>query len=436
MKKFLSNIFFVLQVGYIFFSECFKFRFHNSHPKFAENLMARLSQVNILCVKIFQAIALNNNWISKETNEKLLEFTDNAPWTCDDIDFVLLNKVIEEEDLKLLNKNEPINAGMISIVFQAVKGKEGKVVAVKMKRKDIDKKLEVAIERFKFVLSLLSFIPIFKMYEIPNSLRENIDILKDQTNFSQEVENMILFKNNCARLPYLVIPHVYADVTKRHENIIITEFLHGKKIHEITQESRIEYAKMFNKFVFISLFVHGVSHGDMHSGNILFLKDSTTNKKTIGLIDFGVIYRLTPDFRESLFDFCTGIFAGEMPHFAEQILDGDFFSPKGIMKSLPTKERNHIISLLSFFINNIREKTMDPHQINIYNFFYDLNTLAKENNLSQYGIKLSNDFIKLQMYIAMSQGVTMELAGNDYMDIANEVVKTLYRNTICLFHEK
>jgi hypothetical protein len=45
----------------------------------------RLSSINILCVKVFQAIALNNSLIDEKINNKLLQFTDNPPWNFSDI---------------------------------------------------------------------------------------------------------------------------------------------------------------------------------------------------------------------------------------------------------------------------------------------------------------------------------------------------------------
>lgn len=395
--------------------------------------MKRLASTNILCVKIFQAVALNNNWISENTNEKLLQYTDNAPWNDKDIDYELLDRLAEHENLLILNNHQPINAGMISVVFKAIKGKEGRVVAIKMKRKNIDQKLDEAISHLKFVLKLLSFIPLLQLYEFPNSIRENIDILKEQTNFTHEVSNMQEIRENCKRLNYLFIPHVYAEVTKRHRNVIMTDFIDGKKITEISDEDRVEYAQMLNKFVFISLFVHGISHGDMHGGNVLFIQDPVSKIKKLGLIDFGVVYRLSSDFRETLFNFCTGFVSMDLIEFSAQTLDSDFFSPKGVMKTLPSKQRDHVFALVSKFIQNIRDNSNNPNQMDLYEFFFDLNLLAKEHKLSQYGIKLSDEFIKLQMYLAMSQGVTMELAGENYMETANAVIQKLFQNTMNQF---
>jgi ubiquinone biosynthesis protein len=50
-------------------------------------------------------------------------------------------------------------------------------------------------------------------------------------------------------------------------------------------------------------FVEGIFHGDLHPGNIL------VNDKGLGLIDFGIMGRLTPSRRQSLLRFVTSAFA-------------------------------------------------------------------------------------------------------------------------------
>lgn len=428
---FMHNLAFLFQTIFIIGSELFYFRFHKSSAQYADNLLKRLAATNILNVKVFQAIALNNSWISEETNQLLLKYTDQAPWDYTDVDYASLDEICRENDLELINYGMPINSGMISVVYKAIKGKEGKTVAIKMKRKNIDKKLEESIHNLNFLLYCLTFVPILQMYAIPQSIQENIASLKEQTSFIKEVDNMLLVQQNFKRLPYIVIPQVYKEITLKHNNVIVTDFVDGNQVIKVAKEDREEYAQLLNKFVFISLFVHGVSHGDLHGGNILFLKDG--DKKKIGLLDFGVLYKLSNEFRETLFEFCLGIFSEDLEKFAKQTLDSAFFSPRGVMKTLKEEDRKYILSLIQNFVVEVREKKTDANQMNIYNFFFDLNLFAKEHQLETYGIRLSDDFIKLQMFIAMSQGVSHELAGEKYVELANEALTNLFKKTLSQF---
>ena len=58
----------------------------------------RVANQNILCVKIFQAFALDNNIFSEQKMKYLVNYTDSAPWTNNDIDvqtLLQIEKVLE-----------------------------------------------------------------------------------------------------------------------------------------------------------------------------------------------------------------------------------------------------------------------------------------------------------------------------------------------------
>ena len=55
-----------------------------------------------------------------------------------------------------------------------------------------------------------------------------------------------------------------------------------------------------------------------------------------------------------------------------------------------------------------------------------------KNNLIRYGIKPSHQFMKLQMFIAMCQGINFKLANGKYIHIADEVVNDLFLSKINL----
>lgn len=88
----------------------------------------------------------------------------------------------------------------------------------------------------------------------------------------------------------------------------------GKTIYEVEHEDKDIYAKLLAQFNFKSVYYDAVYHGDIHPGNIFFIKelksesdcnsddddddcdddDSNEEKKSmynyrIGLIDFGII---------------------------------------------------------------------------------------------------------------------------------------------------
>jgi hypothetical protein len=150
--------------------------FHVDKSKFVDRLTHRLASVNILYVKIFQAIALNNSLIDEKINNTLLKFTDNAPWTQDDIDVDTLNSLKEDQQLVLCDGvYHPIKSGMISLVFKATRISDDSSVIIKIKRRMIERKLEDAIDNLMFLMYILSFSPLIKKYQFSEMVNKCID---------------------------------------------------------------------------------------------------------------------------------------------------------------------------------------------------------------------------------------------------------------------
>ena len=156
-QKLFKNILFVLNASFVFASEYLLYLIFNDYSSFIDRLTIKLSSINILYVKIFQAFALNNNFIDDATNNNLLKFTDNAPWNYSDINFKDLSYIVEKYDLHLEKGYEVvINAGMISLVFKASKQSDlNQKVIIKMKRKNIQQKLDDAIDNLLFLIYIL-----------------------------------------------------------------------------------------------------------------------------------------------------------------------------------------------------------------------------------------------------------------------------------------
>ena len=188
----LKEILFLFNVFAIIFIELLIFAVYRDKLLFIDRLTQRLAGINILYVKIFQAFALNNSLIDDKINNMLLKFTDNAPWTTRDIDYDTLFQLEDEESIKFIdNLDDPINAGMISLVYRATNRKDKSNVIVKIKRKNIEQRLNDAIDNLLFVIYILSFFPIFQKYQLSEVVNKNIDIIRHQVNFNEEVQNIL-----------------------------------------------------------------------------------------------------------------------------------------------------------------------------------------------------------------------------------------------------
>jgi predicted unusual protein kinase regulating ubiquinone biosynthesis (AarF/ABC1/UbiB family) len=264
-------------------------------------------------------ISLNNKLIDESINNELLKFTDGVPYTEQDTNNELLSQLMKRYKLRSAGSTKPINSGMISLVYKCLQ-ENGVPIIIKMKRKNIDERLHKAVDCLQFFIHLISFVPYFNTMNIGSTIQKNIVLLKEQLDFSKEVKNTIEMKEFCKTIPYIKVPLVYEEVTNNYPEVIIMEYIDGKHISKIDEMDYEAYAKLVLKYGFVSLINHGVTHGDLHSGNILFIKNDTNDtndtnepshmqKYQIGLIDFGIIIHIQKEMTELLLDLATTLFS-------------------------------------------------------------------------------------------------------------------------------
>jgi hypothetical protein len=83
------------------------------------------------------------------------------------------------------------------------------------------------------------------------------------------------------------------------------EFIEGKKLDEIEYCDSDKFGIILASFNVKAAFCNSLFHGDLHPGNILFIKeklDNETYKYKIGILDFGIIGNLTRHDQELLFN--------------------------------------------------------------------------------------------------------------------------------------
>jgi predicted unusual protein kinase regulating ubiquinone biosynthesis (AarF/ABC1/UbiB family) len=280
----------------------------------------------------------------------------------------------------------------------------------------------------------MTFIPIIQKYQIVEVINKNIDIIRHQTNFSQEVDNMIKVKNNCRKLKYVVIPEVYQDVTREYPNVILMEYVNGIKINQIKEEDYEDFAKQIIKFGFVTSVIHGVAHGDLHGGNILFIKDDSQEKykHKIGVIDFGIIYEIEPEYKGNLFTLLTQIFECTARETAIKLFNSGIIEPYNIFNQIPDKHREEILNFTCEIIEETIQNSKKANQLQLYKLMYKLKEYLCNSELSSIGIRPSDNFVKTQLVLAMTHGVTLTLCKHDFVTIADKVLNELFNTKLII----
>lgn len=431
INKVLNNFIFIINVIFIILSE-FIFYFFNfqSYEKYINNVTNRLAILNILYVKIFQALALTTKY--NNNNQNLLKYTDDAPWSEEDIDLDTLHNLETQFNLRIENGYKPINSGMISLVFKGVILDTSEEVVIKMKRNNIENVLNDAIEKLLFCIYLASFIPIINNYQISEVTQNSINLIRHQINFSEEIQNMEKMRNNCKYLRYIIIPRVYPGATDMFSNVILMEYIEGKTVSNVLPEDYSVYATQVIKFALVNLFMKGLCHGDLHVGNILFIKDENAPiyKHKICILDFGLVYEIEKT-RDAFFYIFSNMCLLSAEEIAAKTMLSGILDPVSKIIDLKIRKREHYDNIMKILTEFIYETIHISHQLsqqNILKMVTNLNDYLNNNNLiiDNMRIRPSDDLVKFQVIFAMVHGVVLRLCGDTYIEMANKVMTDLF----------
>ena len=425
--KILRNVFSLMQVSLDIVYETTRYYILGCDMNTCiERLSNKLSQKNILYVKIFQACALNNTIFDDEINNKLIKFTDNVPWTEADIDMDTLCRFETLNNVRIENKDVPLKSGMISLIYKARDEKTNEEVILKIKRKNIEATLEEGIEQLLFFLKIVDWIPFINHYDLPAIIHKNIDLIRHQTNFAQEVKNIQKFRTLCEKLKFVQIPKVYEAVTQDFPNLIMMEYMKGQSIYQVKKEDYEHYAKQFLKFAFIMMFSTGTTHGDLHVGNILFMKDTEDEvKHKLCILDFGIIYELGES-RHAIFDVFTDMCSTPTHRIANKLLFSGLIEPAEIIKSLTSEQTAPMLKIIDNFLNDTIHVNKRLHPVHICKFLTDLNAYVNQSKIKELKLRASADLVKFQVIFGMLHGVLLTLCGNDYIELADKVMRETF----------
>lgn len=257
-------------------------------------LAQRLEYENIVYVKLFQALCLNKDLLYSNEQDFLIKYTDNVPYTINDINYDLLDK-LKEEYCITLNNVIPINSGIIGLIFDARDCSNNKVI-VKMLKKNILEQFTNVFDELLYVSYICKYIPYIKYLKITKLLLDNRETLLNQMNFIKEVETIEIFTKKYKNNKEYRFPKVYKAITEKYTELMVMENINGLHLKDIlVMDNAIkeEFAYLINKFNILGILYHSIIHCDLHCGNVFFYINDTRDdehspKYMIGLIDFGL----------------------------------------------------------------------------------------------------------------------------------------------------
>ena len=424
-----------LSASYILSKETIRYKCNGyTYNEYIKQLALQMSRENIFFIKFFQAVCTTSHpLLTDDLAQYLNTFTDNAPYIDSEIDAESLERLINEYSIEMKRPFVPIKSGAISLIFEGTltsdKGEES--VIIKCKRVGIDDKIQDAIFNMNYLISFTRFVPHIKNLNIHDIYNENKQSIVDQLSFHKEVRNIELFysKWNKPGLDYIKIPKVYSEITQQIPNIIVMERIVGNTIYNIDPQDKDRYAKLLAKFNFKSVFYDSMYHGDIHPGNVFFIKelkvksnasidddddddddddgsddydnssdeggdDFKKYKYKLGVIDFGIVGKFSREMQNTIFHLFKGLYEKNHNAVAHCIID-NLVEPKD---ALTPEKKNELIDIVSKYSERHFGKEM--HR------FLDAEDIIKINKiLYGFGVQFSKEFCKIELSFAISDSV-------------------------------
>jgi predicted unusual protein kinase regulating ubiquinone biosynthesis (AarF/ABC1/UbiB family) len=399
----------------------------------------RLAAKNMMYVKIFQAFATNRNIVSPELNTFFSEYTDNVKYTDDEYDIKELKELEARskechpfQELRILNNYTPIKSGLMSLIFKGVilsADADETPVVIKYLRKNISKNFNASMNNLVVFAKFTRYFPYLRTLNVENLILQNIVCLNDQVCFRKELANITLYYKNWQHYEYVKIPKPYADYTEKiNSDIIVMEYIDGMKITEIDPEDNDEFGKVLAAFNAKAAFCTSFYHGDLHPGNILFIKEPAAASAAyrIGILDYGIIGHLSRNDQEILFKATKFIYQRKFNKIIDIIMScelSESANPDDDAQTLIPSKESEKYDTLRNELNEVLIRYTTP-EIKFFGVaeIYEINYI-----LNNYGLMFKRSLYRLFITIAIMDSIGTRLGSKlSYMQHMTDIIVDMF----------
>ncbi len=444
-SDFIRALWFTASSCYICATEYMKYKVGwKSRNNAIIDVSKRLAAKNMMYVKIFQAFATNRNIVSTELNDFFSDYTDNVEYTNDEYDINEL-KELEEKSienapfrrLRILNDYTPIKSGLMSLIFKGVfeaengtnnaNSEQEQEVVIKYLRKNISKNFNSSMNNLVVFAKLTEYLPYIRTLNIESLILQNIVSLKDQVCFRKELANINLYYKCWHDYEYVKIPKPYPDYTEKiNPDVIVMEYVHGMKITDIDPEDNDDFGKVLALFNSKAAFCTSFYHGDLHPGNILFIKNETSLPMyRICILDFGIIGHLSRSDQELLLKTVRYMYQRRFNKVIDLTIScelSESCKTYNVNDILPIKDSVKYMSLRNELTEVLVRYTTPEIRFFGVTELYELNYI-----LNKYGLMFKRSLYRLFITLAIMDSIGTRLGSKmSYIQYMTDIIVEMY----------
>lgn len=218
----------------------------------------------------------------------------------------------------------PVASASMAQVYRATLP-EGEKVVVKVRRPKIEEVIDADLAILSFLAGIVdNQIPEMRVVQGREVVEEFKRVIRRELDFTAEARNADRIRNNLPSDSRVHIPKVFWNYCR--PNILVMERVEGIKLNEINKAERKfsgkELAQIITRCFMHQILGDGFFHADPHPGNLIIMQDGH-----LALLDFGMVGRLSPEFRGKVIRLIHNLIERDTERIAEVILTMAVISP-------------------------------------------------------------------------------------------------------------
>ncbi|GHI01713.1 aminotransferase [Streptomyces cellostaticus] len=266
----------------------------------ATSILSFLTRMGPIYIKLGQIAATRSDLLPPEWVTTLRVLQDQAPYMAPSA----VRRAVERElggpldDTFRTFRMQPVASASVAQVHCA-ELRDGRKVAVKLVKDGVPEQIEESLRSLSALLRLVHrCVPKVRELELPKRFDEVARLLRPQADMKNEAHQQQRIHANFAQHSYVRVPTVLTELVT--DRMLVMDFMDGipGTRAEDVAFPRERLAQRLQDVVYTMLYMHGISHGDPHPGNIMF-----TPGGELILLDFGITVELSEDEKWGLSSF-------------------------------------------------------------------------------------------------------------------------------------
>jgi len=293
----------------------------------------------------------------------------------------------------------PIASASVAQVHRA-RLPDGQVVAVKVRRPDIEELCAFDLSVMSFYARVLELIPSLRLLAPLESVQQFGRAIAMQLDFTIEAQNNQRFTANFALMPEVIVPRLHPQLCSRR--VLTMDFIEGQKILDCkgSQAERRALGELGFRVMLKMIFADGFVHADLHPGNLLFTADGK-----IALLDLGLVADLDDTHRIAFARYFAA-WARRDGHTMAEIMVTHSPSPS-------VHDRAGFEQAIQGFVDRLHGKRLG--EVEVAKVVYEMLQI-----LRRYRVRVNATFTMVNIAIAVTEGIGKQL--DPTLDLMNEAM--------------